>query len=341
MSTALPTHPSLVHLRDQAKKVQRDHREGVAASCRVLAGLKRFQGATDERILAASVSLQEVQLALALSYGFLSWAALRARVETLSMGPRSTDYNRFATRFDEDAARREFAKDGPLAERLSVVTRRPLLALDVGCGTGNFILSQTRHFGPDILWHGVDPAPAMLEIAKSKNPDALFALGGVEHLPYADGTFDYVATTFSIHHWGDKAAGLDEIRRVIRADGMLRVEGVALERSRGWWVYRFFPEALRADELRFWTTERQVRELELRGWAARVDTAHREEAPMALARLAGVEKHRHFVSSLVNLTDAQFRRGVARIRAALAADPGGSVPNEFVIERIEADRKPR
>lgn len=340
MSTTLPAHPSLVHLRDQAKKVQRAHRSGDAVSCRVLACLKRFQGVSDERILAAPVSLQEVQLALALSYGFSNWTEMRARVETLSAGPKSTDYNRLAARFDEDAARGEFAKDGPLAERLPAVARRPLLALDAGCGTGSFILCQTRHFSRDVLWHGVDPSPAMLEIARNKNPDALFTLGKVERLPYPDGMFDYVATTFSIHHWEDKEAGLDEIRRVSRPDGLLRVEGVALERSRGWWVYRFFPEALRDDERRFWTTERLVAALGERGYAARVTTAHQDYAPVALARLAGVEATRHFVSSLVNLTDAQFRRGVTRIRAALAADPTGRVPNEFTIGRVEAVRRP-
>ena len=35
-----------------------------------------------------------------------------------------------------------------------------------------------------------------------------------ESLPFADETFDAAMTTFSVHQWGDLAAGLRELRRV-------------------------------------------------------------------------------------------------------------------------------
>ncbi len=35
-------------------------------------------------------------------------------------------------------------------------------------------------------------------------------------LPFADGSFDLVVSTLSMHHWADPAAGLAEIGRVLR-----------------------------------------------------------------------------------------------------------------------------
>jgi ubiquinone/menaquinone biosynthesis C-methylase UbiE len=38
-------------------------------------------------------------------------------------------------------------------------------------------------------------------------------------LPFADGAFDATLTVFSVHHWPDQRAGLDELRRVAAHDG--------------------------------------------------------------------------------------------------------------------------
>jgi SAM-dependent methyltransferase len=43
---------------------------------------------------------------------------------------------------------------------------------------------------------------------------------GVESLPFADASFDLLASRFSAHHWQDLAAGLREARRVLRGGGV-------------------------------------------------------------------------------------------------------------------------
>lgn len=43
-----------------------------------------------------------------------------------------------------------------------------------------------------------------------------FDIGDVAALPYADGLFDCVVSTFSLHHWPDPACGLAEIYRVLK-----------------------------------------------------------------------------------------------------------------------------
>lgn len=40
--------------------------------------------------------------------------------------------------------------------------------------------------------------------------------GKASHLPFADGSFDAVVSTGSIHHWKDPTAGLNEAYRVLK-----------------------------------------------------------------------------------------------------------------------------
>lgn len=74
---------------------------------------------------------------------------------------------------------------------------------------------------------GLDLDPAMIERARSSakrvadDPDRRppFLVGDVASLPFSDGSFDLVVSTFSIHHWPDPTAGLAEIWRVLRPGG--------------------------------------------------------------------------------------------------------------------------
>lgn len=81
MSTPLPSRPNLEHLRNEARSIMKSHTSGDRTVCGVLRGLRRFSGFTDDSIMAAEVTLQEVQLALAVNYGYKDWAALKTAVE--------------------------------------------------------------------------------------------------------------------------------------------------------------------------------------------------------------------------------------------------------------------
>ena len=76
MTPSLPPHPSLENLRKRAKSLHRAHQAGDASCCEVLRKLNRFAEAPDADILATDVPLKEVQFALAMNYGFRSWANL-------------------------------------------------------------------------------------------------------------------------------------------------------------------------------------------------------------------------------------------------------------------------
>lgn len=76
MSKSLPKQPSLDHVKNEAKALLKQQRQGNPEACETLRHLSRFRGASDEQIVAAKVSLQEMQHALARAYGFESWKAL-------------------------------------------------------------------------------------------------------------------------------------------------------------------------------------------------------------------------------------------------------------------------
>jgi ubiquinone/menaquinone biosynthesis C-methylase UbiE len=88
--------------------------------------------------------------------------------------------------------------------------------LDVACGAGSLLA-----FGADagLQVHGLDISEEALERSQQLCPEADLKQGLAEHLPYPDGYFDYVTCLGSIEHFLDPAAGLAEMRRVLKDDG--------------------------------------------------------------------------------------------------------------------------
>ena len=86
MPRSLPGDPSVEYLRKEAKDLLRSQRAGERQVCDTLRFLQRFVNSTDGQILAAEVSLHESQFALAMDYGFASWAQLRANADALVFG---------------------------------------------------------------------------------------------------------------------------------------------------------------------------------------------------------------------------------------------------------------
>jgi SAM-dependent methyltransferase len=92
--------------------------------------------------------------------------------------------------------------------------------LEVGCGPGHLSIRLARR-GFDVT--GLDLDPAMIERARVSAEGAgdhnerrpSFVVGDVASLPFPDGSFDLVVSTFSMHHWSDPSAGLAEIGRVL------------------------------------------------------------------------------------------------------------------------------
>src|SRR5688500_5053756 len=129
-----------------------------------------------------------------------------------------TDYEQLASRYDEDRSKWSFPRDD-VVEALVLGSRSPVRVLDLGCGTGRWVVSQREWFADAAVeWMGCDPSAAMLAEASAKATGSLVR-ATAEHLPMADGAVDYVVSSYTFHHFGDKERALDEVDRVLTAGG--------------------------------------------------------------------------------------------------------------------------
>lgn len=93
--------------------------------------------------------------------------------------------------------------------------------LDVGCGTG-VLLKSISAFVPEDHLSGVDPSPAMLEIARKRLGAAVdLKESGAERLPFGDQAFDVVVSTNAFHYFPRPLEALTEMARVVRPFGRL------------------------------------------------------------------------------------------------------------------------
>jgi ubiquinone/menaquinone biosynthesis C-methylase UbiE len=96
--------------------------------------------------------------------------------------------------------------------------------LDAGCGPG-FIVEQLARRGFRVS--GMDGADGMLRSARVRLRDAAprltpdFSRGDIEHLPYADASFDLVVSTGVIEYVTTDSKVLAEFYRVLRPGGHL------------------------------------------------------------------------------------------------------------------------
>ena len=100
--------------------------------------------------------------------------------------------------------------------------------LDVGCGTGEVaLLVKTRTRAGRV--HGIDPAPEMIAVARSKAArkklDVDFRAGVIEALPFPDASLDVVTSSLMMHHLPEelKVRGLAEVYRVLKPGGRLLI----------------------------------------------------------------------------------------------------------------------
>jgi ubiquinone/menaquinone biosynthesis C-methylase UbiE len=121
----------------------------------------------------------------------------------------------------------------------------PMRTLDVACGTG-FL---TKHLSGDVV--GLDASERMLAAARKQAPQARFEHGDALSLPFEDGAFDRVFTSYFYCHLEDaeRERFLAEARRValelvvvasIRGEGddPERWEDRRLKDGSEWQVYK-------------------------------------------------------------------------------------------------------
>lgn len=106
---------------------------------------------------------------------------------------------------------------------------RPAHALDLGSGAGHASFALARGGAPHIIAY--DLAAPMLEVvateAAARGHSAIQTMQGTaERLPFADATFDLIASRYSAHHWQSVPGALAEAWRVLVPGGTLIIVDV-------------------------------------------------------------------------------------------------------------------
>lgn len=147
---------------------------------------------------------------------------------------------RWAHRYDMVVRMMTLGKDKVLRERtVEIAHIKPgNVVLEVGCGTGALTIGAKAHAGSSGKVYGIDAAPEMIAVARSKAArlgiDVDFRVDLIEALSFADKTFDVVLSSLMMHHLPDdlKLKGLGEIYRVLKPGGRLLVVDVKRPTSR-------------------------------------------------------------------------------------------------------------
>lgn len=96
--------------------------------------------------------------------------------------------------------------------------------LDLGTGTGNL---AGKFIEQGIQMSGVDQSKEMLRHCQRKFPTLDVRLGNFLAIPYLEGEFDFIVSSFAFHHLTDEQQliALAEMRRVLKPRGRICIAG--------------------------------------------------------------------------------------------------------------------
>jgi SAM-dependent methyltransferase len=188
--------------------------------------------------------------------------------------------------------------------------------LEVGCGTGNYLVAIRELVGCS-CW-GVEPSAEMLARARARSEQVQLLQGRAEALGLPDGQFDLVFSVDVIHHVGDRGRLFGEAWRVLRPGG----RSCTVTDSE--WVIRhrqplavYFPETVEVDLARYPSIEALRADMEEAG-LANVEEGM-VELPYELGDI-GPFRDKAF-SCLQLIPEDAFRRGMERLEKDLLAGP--------------------
>ena len=197
------------------------------------------------------------------------------------MSEHKNFWDRNAGRYDR-FMRKDGAAYDEMYELIQPVVRHKTV-LELATGTG---LIAKHIVNAAALVEATDASPEMIAEAKRDNHSAKlhFYVQDMFRLPYADQSFDVVIVSNALHIVPRPEKALDEIRRVLKDDGVLIAPTFthAGNSFRGK-VKAFFMRLAGFPLHSRWTSEEYLRFLRQNGWTVRKSTVLKASFPLTYA----------------------------------------------------------
>ena len=188
--------------------------------------------------------------------------------------------------------------------------------LEVGCGTGNYIMGLKMRTGATCL--GLDPSCGMISHIHAPIATVETVQGFAEQLPFLGDFFDLVFSVDVVHHLDDLTRYLAEANRVLVDGGILCTvtQSERLIRDRVP-LTTYFPETVGPELERYPSKEILRREMVSAGFHYMM-----EEVVAWPYELRDASPYRARAFSCLHLIpDEAFQRGLARMEADLERGP--------------------
>ncbi|HEX2907090.1 MAG TPA: methyltransferase domain-containing protein [Phototrophicaceae bacterium] len=220
--------------------------------------------------------------------------------------------------FDYDQLAAEYARNRQinpevmraLSEAGAVTPKSQVL--EVGCGTGNYIMALAASTGC-CAW-GVEPSAEMLNHAQQRLSPVQFQPGQAERINLPSSTFDLVFTVDVIHHVTDRPAYFREVYRLLKPGGRVCTvtDSEAIIRRRQP-LSTYFPETVEPELKRYPALA------DLHTYMAEAGFAHIEEQNIEfIYALTDIQPYRARAYSVLHLiTDAAWQAGLKRLEMDL------------------------
>jgi ubiquinone/menaquinone biosynthesis C-methylase UbiE len=205
--------------------------------------------------------------------------------------------------------------------------------LDVGAGTGMFAVALARWAAARTVI-AVDASPAMLAHSEH-HENVRYLTADAVALPFPGGRFDLALLSRVIHHLPDRRRTGAELMRVLRPGGAVVVRTTVRERLDSI-VYEYWPQLRALDAGRFPSEAEIVTDFTAAG--LRLTRALSFSQPVRLSLEAwrdAVEQRPQ--SKFGQLSDTQFRSGMRRLDAAIAAGCADPVSERYDVLIFRAD----